>query len=104
MRNLGITPEIARKSYVTDFARIPNNKGTRDTKKCRALLLDEIEVLKPSLVVLVGAEPRNVFISELERNPDKFITVPFSLKGVPKKTQEEGPLLYENLRSRYLGQ
>ena len=104
LENLGITPEIAKKSYVTDFARIPHNKGTRDTKKCRALLLDEIEILKPNLVILVGAEPRNVFISELERNPDKFITVPFSLKGVPKKTQEEGPLMYEDLRSRYSGQ
>ena len=67
---LGITPEILRKS-VTDFARIPNNKGTRDTKKCRALL-DEIEVLKPSLVVLVSVETRNAFISVLERNPDKL--------------------------------
>jgi hypothetical protein len=38
VRNLGITRDIAERSYVTDFARIANHRGTRDTKKCKELL------------------------------------------------------------------
>jgi hypothetical protein len=51
-------------------------------------------------VVLIGAEPRNAFSNELHTSPDKFMQVPFSLKGVPKQTQVEGPVLYKKLRER----
>nr|WP_263327080.1 uracil-DNA glycosylase family protein [Neobacillus sp. Marseille-Q6967] len=98
--NLGITPEIARKSFVTDFARVANRSGKRDAKKSKEILLEEIRILEPELIVLVGAEPRNAFYNELLDTPEKYMYVPFSIKGVPKKTQEEGPALYRELRNR----
>ncbi|MGG3916002.1 hypothetical protein [Rossellomorea vietnamensis] len=90
VENLRINPEMAKKSYVTDFARISNEKGKRDTKKCKELLLMEIQILNPKLVILVGAEPRDAFINEIQRYPDKFMSVPFSLIGVPKKQKKKG--------------
>ena len=98
--NLGITPQVARNSYVTDFARVANVNGRRDTRKSKEVLLAEIELLKPEIVVLVGAEPRDAFFKEINDTPERYIHVPFSLKGVPKQTQEEGPALYKELRNR----
>jgi hypothetical protein len=49
---------------------------------------------------LVGSVPRDAFRRELQLHPEKYMSVPFSLKGVPKKTQIEGPLLYKQLRER----
>ncbi|QNU35682.1 hypothetical protein IC802_07320 [Geobacillus sp. 44C] len=100
VRNLGITRDIAERSYVTDFARVANHRGIRDMKKCKELLMDEIHLLNPQLVILVGSEPRDAFSHELRLHPEKYMSVPFSLKGVPKKTQIEGPLLYKQLRER----
>jgi hypothetical protein len=37
VKNLGITPEIANKSFVTDFARVASRNGKRDAKKSKAL-------------------------------------------------------------------
>jgi hypothetical protein len=98
--NLGITPEIANQSYVTDFARIANPNGRRDAKKSKSVLLEEMNLLNPELVVLVGAEPRDAFYNEILEMPERYIHVPFSLKGVPKQTQKEGPGLYIALRER----
>jgi hypothetical protein len=98
--NLGITPQVARKSYVTDFARVANVNGRRDTRKSKEVLLAEIELVKPEIVVLVGAEPRDAFFKEIIDTPERYIHVPFSLKGVPKQTQDEGPALYRALRNR----
>lgn len=100
VRNLGITRDIAERSYVTDFARVANHRGIWDMKKCKELLMDEIHLLNPQLVILVGSEPRDAFSHELRLHPEKYMSVPFSLKGVPKKTQIEGPLLYKQLRER----
>ncbi|MEX3621473.1 hypothetical protein [Viridibacillus arvi] len=99
VKNLGITRDIADKSYVTDFARIANENGNRDVKKCKQLLIEEINILNPKLIILVGSEPRNAFKTEISEQPETYMSVPFSLRGVPTKTQIEGPKLYEKLRN-----
>jgi hypothetical protein len=100
VNNLGINRDIAERSYITDFARVANANGNRDAKVSKRILEEEISLLDPKLVILIGSEPRNAFLKEMTSHPERYMTVPFSLHGVPKKTQIEGPGLYEKVRKQ----
>lgn len=75
---LGISVDIARKSYAVDGVRIGNPDGNPDIAKNRALLYKEIELLDPTLVILVGRVAANIVgRAALTAKPELYFQVPF---------------------------
>jgi hypothetical protein len=97
-RELGITLEIAKQSYVVDSFRIGNKNGNRDTTRNRKLLDEEVKLLKPDLVILVGSTAREIVGTRMIKTDDKYFAVPFPADAVPTKTRESAPALYRQLR------
>jgi len=100
VKKLGITPGIARTSYVTDIFRIGNQNKKPDTRGNRALVFEEIDLLSPELVVLVGSRPRDIVGKNRIDQDKRMVHVPFPADGVPKITQERAPIQYQELRRR----
>lgn len=100
VRDLGITPEIANKVYVTDVFRIGNKNKNPDARRNRALLFEEIGLLNPDLVVLVGSLPRYIVGDKRMGEDKRIVHVPFPADAVPKVTQEMAPLQYQKLREQ----
>jgi hypothetical protein len=98
--DLGITPAIAEQSYVVDAFRIPNHRGTRDTKQNRALLQEEIRVLDPEIIVLVGNTAKDVAATLVVGESSRFHHVPFPADRVPTITRQVAPEMYKRLRER----
>lgn len=106
--SLGITPAIARKSYVTDAVRISdgkreaNKRGTDKKETNRTLLWEEVKILKPSIVVLVGSTAKKVFKEKgyeagKENNGSEIIHVPFPTKRASKKNKRVANKQFEKL-------
>lgn len=81
VQKIGITKEIIENSYVTDLYRVSDSKGRVDLLRCKQLLGEEIQLLQPEVIVLVGSEARNAFQQEIQSQPDKFLFVPYTIKG-----------------------
>lgn len=83
-RNLKLTKEIAENSFVIDALRL------NDKKKCTELIYDEINLLKPKLVICVGSIARNIVGMRYVKSDTKFHSVKF-----PKYHKEKQ--IYDNL-------
>jgi hypothetical protein len=80
LEGLGMTPEIAKQAYVVDAIR------TGDLTKDRDLLRDEITLLKPDLVVLVGGKAEHRVDPKVRNaEPKRFLRVNF-----PNNARDEG--------------
>jgi hypothetical protein len=98
---LGITPNIARNSYVVDAGRIGTESGRQDRPKNRELLEREIELLKPELVVLVGETAADTIGNKTQRkNESLYFKVPCPTKRRSKKDIEKAKVKYKELRIR----
>lgn len=98
---LGITPEIARCSYVVDAVRIGTEHRRPDHQKNRELLEREIELLKPEIVVLVGGTAANTIGKKAQRvNHGLYFKVPFPTKRRPRQDIEKAKARYEELRNQ----
>jgi hypothetical protein len=98
---LGITPSIARNSYVVDAVRIGTENGRQDRQKNRELLKREIELLNPEIVILVGGTAADTIGNKTQReNESLYFKAPFPTKRRSKQDIEKAKGKYEELRIR----
>ena len=102
---LGITKQIADNSYVTDAIRIGNQKGERvrkNNKKNHELLIEEINLLRPELIICIGAKARKIIGMDLKNTNVKCIHVPFPKylvrESTDKKKYDQNEAEYNKLR------
>lgn len=74
IKRLNVTKEIAKNSYVVDAVRFAKKK------KCTDLLWNEIELLKPELVICVGNKARDLVGMRCLEQDTKFHHIKFPSK------------------------
>lgn len=98
---LGISVAVSRKSYVVDGVRIGNPNGKPDIGQNRGLLIREIELLDPTLVILVGGEAaRIVGNATIDANPGLYFRVPFPSNRRSLARVEADEARFKSLRQR----
>lgn len=97
VQKIGITKDIIENSYITDLYRVSDSKGRVDLQRCKQLLVEEIQLLNPEVIVLVGTEARKAFKQEMHSQPEKFLSVPYTIRG----DQEPYELVRNRLAHQY---
>lgn len=100
---LGINVEIAKHSYVVDAVRIGKQDGRQqDRKKNRKLLKQEIDLLDPELVVLVGRTAAVTLGKEAQEEQGRcYVEVPFPTKRRSKQDVKKADSDFKKLRNRW---
>lgn len=96
-RSLSITPGIASEAYVVDAFRIGNAIGNRDTKRNRALLHEEIRLLRPEHIILVGNTARDIIGREYAHANNRCFHVPFPTSRMAPLQRQAANQRYESL-------
>lgn len=101
--HLGIKPEIAKRSYVVDAVRIAIQGGKKpDREQNRKLLKQEIDLLEPRLVVLVGRTAEQTIGNAAQREKrSRYFAVPFPTKTRSKDDVQKAKPKYEELKRKY---
>lgn len=99
VENLGISVEIARRSYVVDGVRIGNPNGNPDIRLNRDLLAKEVELLDPKLVILVGRKAASIVgNAAIEADPERYFRVPFPSNRRARSRVEADKPKFKELR------
>ena len=100
---LGIKREIAKHSYVVDAVRIGMQDGEKpDRERNRELLKEEIGLLNPKLVVLVGKKADKTIGEEAQEEEGRdYFAVPFPTKARSEQDTKKAKQKYEELKRKY---
>ena len=102
---LGIKSEIAKHSYVVDAVRIAVQGGKKpDRKQNRLLLEQEINLLKPRLLVLVGRIAEETIGNKArEAERGRYFAVPFPTRTRSPEDVQKAKPIYEELKAQIPG-
>jgi hypothetical protein len=100
---LSITSEVAKHSYVVDAVRIGIPGGKKpDREQNRRLLQQEIDLLKPRLVVLVGKTAERTIWNKTQKGEEgRYFPVPFPTKTRSEKGIKKAAQKYDELKRKY---
>jgi len=78
---LKMDTSLAKDCFVTDAVKFGDGNGKPDLKRNREFLLNEIKILNPDFVILLGTKAKSTYGKASKEVPWKLIQLPFPTKN-----------------------